>query len=58
MDEAKRRELYRSAEDIVYADAPWLFLWFPEKYEVVSPRLTGYRIPLIFNGQRFLDVGV
>jgi hypothetical protein len=24
----------------------------------VSPRLTGYRIPLIFNGQRFLDVGV
>jgi ABC-type transport system substrate-binding protein len=58
MDEAKRRALYRTAEDIVYGDAPWLFLWFPEKYEVVSPRLTGYRIPLIFNGQRFLDVGV
>lgn len=58
MDRAERWELYRSAEEIVYGDAPWLFLWFPEKYEVVSPRLTGYRIPLIFNGQRFLDVGV
>jgi ABC-type transport system substrate-binding protein len=58
MDGAKRWELYRTAEEIVYGDAPWLFLWFPEKYEVVSPRLTGYRIPLIFNGQRFLDVGV
>jgi ABC-type transport system substrate-binding protein len=58
MDAAARRELYRTAERIVYSDAPWLFLWFPERYEVVSPRLTGYRIPLIFNGQRFLDVGV
>ena len=58
LDGAKRGELYRTAEGIVYEDAPWLFLWFPEKYEVVSPRLTGYRIPLIFNGQRFLDVGV
>jgi ABC-type transport system substrate-binding protein len=58
MDGAERWELYESAEGIIYGDAPWLFLWFPEKYEVVSPRLTGYRIPLIFNGQRFLDVGV
>lgn len=58
MDTAQRWELYRSAEEIVYEDAPWLFLWFPQKYEVLSPRITGYRIPLIFNGQRFLDVGV
>jgi ABC-type transport system substrate-binding protein len=58
LDRAERWELYRRAEGVVYEDAPWLFLWFPEKYEVVSPRLTGYRIPLIFNGQRFLDVGV
>ena len=56
MDQTERWELYRAAEEIVYGDAPWLFLWFPERYEVVSPRLTGYRIPLIFNGQRFTDV--
>jgi ABC-type transport system substrate-binding protein len=58
MDPLERWELFRSAEEIIYDDAPWLFLWFPERYEVVNPRLTGYRIPLIFNGQRYLDVGV
>jgi ABC-type transport system substrate-binding protein len=56
LDPTDRWQRYRSAEDIIYSEAPWLFLWFPEKYEVVSPRLKGYRIPLIFNGQRFLDV--
>jgi len=58
LDPAARWDCYRRAEDIVYGDAPWIFLWFPERYEVVSPRLTGYRIPLIFNGQRFLEVSV
>ena len=52
----ERWELYRRAEEIVYSDAPWIFLWFPVRYEIVSPRLDGYRIPVIFNGQRFLDV--
>lgn len=55
-DERKRWELYRNAESRIYDEAPWLFLWFPVRYEVVSPRLRGYRIPVIFNGQRFLEV--
>ncbi len=54
----ERWELYRRAEEIVYSDAPWIFLWFPVRYEIVSPRLDGYRIPVIFNGQRFLDVEI
>lgn len=55
-DESKRWEFFRAAEERIYRDAPWIFLWFPIRYEVVSHRLQGYRIPLIFNGQRFLDV--
>jgi ABC-type transport system substrate-binding protein len=55
-DPAERWELYRRAEETVYREAPWIFLWFPTRYEIVSPRLRGYRMPLIFNGQRFLDV--
>ncbi len=55
-DPGSRWELYRAAEEIVYRDAPWLFLWFPVQYEVCSPRLVGYRIPVIFNGQRYTDV--
>jgi len=49
-------ELLLEAEEIVYRDAPWIFLWFPIRYEAVSGRLEGYNIPIIFNGQRFLDV--
>jgi ABC-type transport system substrate-binding protein len=56
--EAERWELYRRAEEIVYREAPWIFLWFPIRYEVVSPRLRGYRMPVIFNGQRYLDVSI
>ena len=51
-----RNDCYREAERIVYEDAPWIFLWFPVRYEVVSPRLGGYRIPAIFNGQRWTGV--
>lgn len=55
-DPEARWELYRRAEEIVYLEAPWIFLWFPTRYEIVSTRLRGYRMPVIFNGQRFLDV--
>ncbi len=51
-----RTRLYQRAEELIYRDAPWIFLWFPIRYEVVSERITGYRIPLIFNGRRFLEV--
>jgi peptide/nickel transport system substrate-binding protein/oligopeptide transport system substrate-binding protein len=56
MDDGRRRECQRAAEEIVYRDAPWIFLWFPERYEMTSSRVSGYEIPLIFNAQRFLDV--
>ncbi|MBN1886240.1 MAG: ABC transporter substrate-binding protein [Candidatus Krumholzibacteriota bacterium] len=54
----ERAKLYREAEEIVYRDAPWIFLWFPRRYEVVSPRLEGYQIPVIFNGQRWTGVSL
>jgi peptide/nickel transport system substrate-binding protein/oligopeptide transport system substrate-binding protein len=56
--EGRRWEIYRSAEEIVRSDAPWIFLWFPVRYEIVSPRLEGYEIPVIFNGQRYLDIEI
>ncbi len=56
LDRDKRMELYHEAEGIIYCDAPWIFLWFPVRYEAVSDRLKGYHIPVIFNGQRFLDI--
>lgn len=55
-DPAERWALYGEAERIVTGDAPWIFLWFPVRHQVVSSRLEGYRIPVIFNGQRFTEV--
>jgi peptide/nickel transport system substrate-binding protein/oligopeptide transport system substrate-binding protein len=55
-DNEKRMKLLLEAEEIVYSDAPWIFLWFPVRYEAVSGRLNGYTIPVIFNGQRFLNI--
>ncbi|HUV37283.1 MAG TPA: ABC transporter substrate-binding protein [Patescibacteria group bacterium] len=57
-DEGTRWELLAAAEEKIYHDAPWIFLWFPTRYELVSPRLKGYRMPVIFNGQRYLKVAI
>ncbi len=57
-DPAARWELYAEAEQMVMEAAPWIFLWFPVRYEVVSHRLEGYEIPVIFNGQRFTGVSL
>jgi oligopeptide transport system substrate-binding protein len=51
-----RWALYERAERIVTEDAPWIFLWFPVRHQVVSSRIEGYRMPVIFNGQRFTAV--
>jgi len=58
VDNSRRLDLLKEAEKIVYRDAPWIFLWFPIRYEAVSPRVNGYRMPIIFNGQRYLDVSL
>jgi len=54
----RRWDMLARAERIVYEDAPWLFLWFPVRYEAVSPRLKGYTMPLIFNGQQYTGVTI
>jgi peptide/nickel transport system substrate-binding protein/oligopeptide transport system substrate-binding protein len=55
-DPGARWALYEEAERRIVRQAPWIFLWFPVRYEVVSHRLEGYEIPVIFNGQRFTGV--
>lgn len=55
-DPGARWALYEQAERIVTAEAPWIFLWFPVRHQAVSSRLEGYRMPVIFNGQRFTGV--
>jgi peptide/nickel transport system substrate-binding protein len=43
LDTARREAIYREAQAIVNADAPWIFLWLPQDIYGVSKRLSGWR---------------
>jgi len=55
-DDAARERLYRAIDERVYRAAPWLYLWFPVDLWAESPRITGWELPVIFNGQRWIGV--
>lgn len=42
-DTAKRAALYKEAQTIVNAEAPWVFLWLPQDLYGVSKRLKGWK---------------
>lgn len=55
-DDAARERLYRAIDERVYRAAPWLYLWFPVDLWAASPGITGWELPVIFNGQRWTGV--
>ncbi len=42
-DQTKRAEMYKEAQAIVNAEAPWVFLWLPQDLYGVSKRLKGWQ---------------
>jgi peptide/nickel transport system substrate-binding protein/oligopeptide transport system substrate-binding protein len=56
LDETKRIALLRQADMIAFGDAPMMFLYFYNELYAVQPWVKGFRPPVIFNGQRWLDV--
>jgi peptide/nickel transport system substrate-binding protein/oligopeptide transport system substrate-binding protein len=55
-DDAAREALYHRIDGRVYEAAPWLYLWFPVDLWAEHPSITGWEIPVIFNGQRWATV--
>jgi ABC-type transport system substrate-binding protein len=47
-DHARRLEMYREAERIVVADAPWAFMYYVVKTEVNQPYVRGYQPNPVF----------
>jgi peptide/nickel transport system substrate-binding protein/oligopeptide transport system substrate-binding protein len=41
-DLARRYAIYREAQQIIVADAPWVFLYHPITYEIRQPWVHGY----------------
>jgi peptide/nickel transport system substrate-binding protein/oligopeptide transport system substrate-binding protein len=52
-DEAEKARLAREADARIAAQVPWIFLWHPEDVWARHPEVEGWRIPAIFNGQRW-----
>jgi len=57
-DDAKRAALYRSADSLAYADAPMVPLFFYNDLYAVQPWIRDFKVPTIFNGQRWTDVKI
>jgi len=58
LDDAKRATLYRSADSLAYADAPMVPLFFYNDLYAVQPWIRDFKVPTIFNGQRWTDVKI
>jgi peptide/nickel transport system substrate-binding protein len=58
LDEGKRNALYQRADSIAFGDAPMVFLYFYNELYAVQPWVKGFVPPVIFNGQRWLDVTI
>ncbi len=56
LDEGDRTALYRAIDERVYRAAPWLYLWFPVDLWAQHPKVSGWELPVIFNGQRWNGV--
>ena len=55
-DAAEKIRLDRDIDQRVFDLAPWIFCWFPVDLWAERPELEGWRIPAIFNAQRWNTV--
>lgn len=56
LDDAKRNALYRQADSVAFVDAPMVFLYFYNELYAIQPWVKHFVPPVIFNGQRWIDV--
>ena len=50
--------LYVQADQIEFADAPMIYLFFYKDLYGVQPWIKGFQVPAVFNGQRWTDVTI
>jgi len=54
-DETEKERLSREIDARVFETAPWIFLWFPVDVWASRPDVKGWRFPLVFTGQRWME---
>jgi ABC-type transport system substrate-binding protein len=56
MNDKLRYRLYRQAEDRVFKDAPWIFMWHKADYFVIQPWVQDFKIYPIYSIDKRVDV--
>ena len=56
IDPAQRDRAYAEIDSLVYAQAPWIYLYFPTSFHVISPHVTGYKLPSVYLANDFSAV--
>ena len=54
-NEAEKLRLAGEIDVRVFELAPWIFLWFPVDVWAARPDVQGWRFPLVFTGQRWME---
>jgi ABC-type transport system substrate-binding protein len=54
-NEAEQISLARAIDARIFELAPWIFLWFPVDVWAAQPDVQGWRFPLVFTGQRWVE---
>jgi ABC-type transport system substrate-binding protein len=57
-DVGEKERLSREIDQQVFDAAPWIFCYFPVDWWARQPEVTGWEIPAIFNGQRWVSAKV
>jgi ABC-type transport system substrate-binding protein len=56
LDAQKCDKLYALTDSLVYDRAPWLYLYFPTSFVIVSQRVRGYTFPVMYLGENISTV--
>ena len=56
LDEKKRNSLYQKAEELIVADAPWVFLWHRTDFTIRQPGIKNYKIYPIYSMDKGTEV--
>ncbi|HKP28939.1 MAG TPA: ABC transporter substrate-binding protein, partial [Gemmatimonadales bacterium] len=57
-DTAQKSRLMMEIDRRAFEMAPWIFFWFPVDLWAERPDVEGWKIPAVFNGQRWITARV
>jgi peptide/nickel transport system substrate-binding protein/oligopeptide transport system substrate-binding protein len=58
LTDSTRVALYRQADSLAFADAPMLYLFHYRELFAIQPWISGFEVPVVFNGQDFREVKI